>query len=117
MVAASGDGATVAAHVVESDSYDRATIVRLRRASHAWRALDEDGAKLVPHFPTLVEDLFCALFKMNVLALPAERVAPSAAFSETRSASRTPGLSIARPNHFVVKPSIGHTSDRLSLNA
>ena len=44
-------------------------------------------------------------------------VAPSAAFSETRSASRTPGLSIARPNHFVVKPSIGHTSDRLSLNA
>ena len=31
-------------------------------------------------------------------------VAPRAAFSETRSASRTPGLSIAFPNHFVVRP-------------
>lgn len=70
-----------AARVIESDSYDRATIERLRRASHAWRTLDEDGAKLVPHFPALVEDLFCALFKMNVLRLPQDRIAASAAFN------------------------------------
>lgn len=70
-----------AARVVECDGYDRAAIVRLRRGSNAWRALDEDGAKLVPHFPALVEDLFCALFKMNVLQRPAVDVAASAAFN------------------------------------
>jgi len=74
-------GAVVAAHAVESDSYDRATIVRLRRASRAWQALDADGARLVPHFAALVEDLFAALFKMNVLTLPPEQTAPSAAFN------------------------------------
>jgi len=77
----------VAAHVVERDAYDTAAIVRLRRGSHAWRTLDEDGAKLVPHFPALVEDLFCALFKMNVLALPEDRVAPSTAFNRRVLAS------------------------------
>lgn len=71
----------VAAYVVERDAYDAAAIMRLRRGSHAWRALDADGAKLVPHFPALVEDLFCALFKMNVLLLPEDRVAASAAFN------------------------------------
>ena len=44
-------------------------------------------------------------------------VAPSAAFNDTRRASRTPGLSIALPNHFVVRPGIGHTSVRRGLNA
>ncbi|MEW6273237.1 MAG: hypothetical protein AB1689_28495, partial [Thermodesulfobacteriota bacterium] len=73
--------ATLDPHVVESDAYDRAAIIRLRRASHAWRALDADGARLVPHFPALVEDLFCALFKYNVVLLPPERVAASAAFN------------------------------------
>lgn len=84
-------GAKRAAHVVERDSYDVAAIVRLRRTSHAWRALDEDGAKLVPHFPALVEDLFCALFKMNVLPLPADRIAASAAFNRRVLAGITAG--------------------------
>lgn len=87
MAAGSGTGGPVAVNVVEADSYDRATIVRLRRASLSWRTLDEDGAKLVPHFPALVEDLFCALFKMNVLTLPDDRVAPSAAFNRRVLAS------------------------------
>ncbi|MBY0278805.1 hypothetical protein K2Z84_26010, partial [Candidatus Binatia bacterium] len=69
------------ANVVSSDAYDRAAIVRLRRASHAWRALDADGAKLVPHFAALVEDLFCALFKLNVVLKPESEVAVRAAFS------------------------------------
>lgn len=81
----------VATHVVERDAYDTAAIVRLRRGSHAWRTLDADGAKLVPHFPALVEDLFCALFKMNVLLLPEERVAASAAFNRRVLASATAG--------------------------
>lgn len=69
------------ANVVASDAYDRAAIMRLRRASHAWRDLDVDGTKLVPHFPALVEDLFCALFKLNVVLKPDADVAASAAFS------------------------------------
>lgn len=70
-----------AANVVSSDAYDRAAIVRLRRASTAWRALDDAGAKLVPHFPALVEDLFCALFKLNVVLKDDADVPVSAAFN------------------------------------
>jgi len=77
----SARGDALDAHVFESDAYDRAAIVRLRRASQSWRALDADGARLVPHFATLIEDLFCGLFKYNVVVLPAERVAASAAFN------------------------------------
>ncbi len=47
----------------------------------------------------------------------ASAVAPSAACSDVQSASRTPGLSIARPNHSVVSPWIGQTSERRSLKA
>lgn len=78
---ASGGAPRVAANVVASDAYDRAAIVRLRRASHAWRSLDDAGAKLVPHFPALVEDLFCALFKLNVVLKDDASVPVSAAFN------------------------------------
>jgi uncharacterized protein with von Willebrand factor type A (vWA) domain len=64
------------AHTIESDSYDRAAIARLRAGSEAWRALDGEGARLVPHFSALLDDLFCALFKYNVLATPEEAAAP-----------------------------------------
>jgi len=71
----------VPANLVAADAYDRAAIVRLRRAAHAWRALDEDGAKLVPHFPALVEDLFCGLFKLNVVMKDEAEVPASTAFN------------------------------------
>ncbi|HZR85002.1 MAG TPA: VWA domain-containing protein [Candidatus Binatia bacterium] len=63
-------------HAIESDSYDRAAIARLRAGSAAWRRVDEEGARLVPYFPALVDDLFCALFKYVVLATPEEDAAP-----------------------------------------
>ena len=65
------------------------------------RRLDEDGARLVPHFPALVEDLFCALFKMNVVALPAEQVAPSAALNQRVLAGVATGSGVrdAAPAH------------------
>ena len=44
-------------------------------------------------------------------------VAPVAAFTDVHSASRTPGLSIARPNQSSVSPGIGHFSVRRSLKA
>ena len=55
------------AQTIESDSYDRAVIARLRAGSEAWRRLDLEGARLLPFFPALLDDLFCALFKLNVL--------------------------------------------------
>ena len=47
----------------------------------------------------------------------ASAVAPSAACTESRSASRTPGSFHATLNHLVEKSSIGHRWVMLSLNA
>jgi hypothetical protein len=41
------------AQTIESDSYDRAVIARLRAGSDAWRRLDLEGARLLPFFPAL----------------------------------------------------------------
>jgi uncharacterized protein with von Willebrand factor type A (vWA) domain len=54
-------------HLVESDLYDRAAIARLRVESKAWRKLGEEGERLLPHFEALLDDLFCVLFKYNIL--------------------------------------------------
>lgn len=64
---------------VESDSYDRAVYEQLRAASPSLQRLEESGAPLLPHFPALLRDLFCALFKYNVVFLKADDVLPSAA--------------------------------------
>lgn len=50
----------------------------MRRDSGSLRALEEQGAVLLPHFPALLRDLFAALFKYNVVFQPAETIAPSA---------------------------------------
>ncbi len=44
-------------------------------------------------------------------------MAPSPAFSEVQSASRTPGLWIALSHQVSVKPSIGQVCERDELNA
>ena len=64
---------------VESDSYDRAVYQKLRAASPSLRTLEESGAPLLPHFEALLRDLFCALFKYNVVFFKADNVLPSAA--------------------------------------
>ena len=66
---------------VESDSYDRAVYQKLRAASPSLRTLEESGAPLLPHFDALLRDLFCALFKYNVVFFKADNVLPSAAVS------------------------------------
>lgn len=63
---------------VESDSYDRAVYEQLRAASPSLQRLEESGTPLLPHFPALLRDLFCALFKYNVVFLKADDVLPSA---------------------------------------
>ena len=47
----------------------------------------------------------------------ANAVAAKPTLSEVRKASRAPGLSIASPNHWVVRPGGGHSSVGLELNA
>lgn len=64
------------ARLVQSDSYDREAWARARRA--LGKDLDElcaRGNRLLPHFDALVEDLFCALFKLVVQIVPGD-VAP-----------------------------------------
>ncbi len=73
----------VDAHTVESDLYDRAAIARLRAASGAWQKLDEEGGRLIPHFAALLDDVFCALFKYNVVSFGPEVTVPSVALNRT----------------------------------
>lgn len=58
--------------MIEADRYDRAALARLRRTSAAWRSIEEEGRRLIPGFETLLDDLFCALFKLNVLPRPGQ---------------------------------------------
>ena len=64
---------------IESDSYDRAVYEQLRAAAPSLQRLEESGASLLPHFRALLRDLFCALFKYNVVFFKADEVLPSAA--------------------------------------
>ncbi len=68
---------------IESDSYDRSAYGKIRTESPSLRALEESGTALLPHFPSLLQDLFCALFKYNVLFLKEDEVLPSALFNRT----------------------------------
>ncbi len=68
---------------IESDSYDRAVYHRLRDESPSLRNLEENGGTLVPRFDALLQDLFCSLFKYNVIFLKEQEVLPSAALNRT----------------------------------
>src|SRR5713101_3240732 len=63
---------------IESDSYDRAVYRKLRDDSPSLRGLEESGGALVPRFEALLQDLFCSLFKYNVLFFKEDAVLPSA---------------------------------------
>jgi uncharacterized protein with von Willebrand factor type A (vWA) domain len=66
---------------VESDSYDRTVYERLRDDSPSLRNLEESGSALVPRFDALLRDVFCSLFKYNVIFFKDEAVLPSAALN------------------------------------
>jgi uncharacterized protein with von Willebrand factor type A (vWA) domain len=68
---------------IESDSYDRHAFSKLREESRQLRALEDSGSALVPHFGSLLQDLFCLLFKYNVIVLPEESILPSALYNRT----------------------------------
>jgi len=63
---------------VENDSYDRRAWGELGLAAPTIRELIESGEKLVPHFGALLQDLFSALFKYNLVWLTPDSVRRSA---------------------------------------
>jgi uncharacterized protein with von Willebrand factor type A (vWA) domain len=67
-------------HWIESDSYDRSTLARLKADSPSLQALEDSGSKLLPHFDGFLLDLFALLFKMNTVLHRADEVVASAAF-------------------------------------
>jgi len=66
---------------IESDSYDRHAYGRLRAESPSLQELEEGGGTLLPHFSSLLQDLFCLLFKSNTIFIREEEVLPSALFN------------------------------------
>ena len=66
---------------IESDSYDRHVFDGIRAGAPSLLALEEGGSTFLPHFPSLLQDIFCLLFKYNVVFLKEEEVIPSALFN------------------------------------
>lgn len=71
------------ANWIESDRYDRHAFGRLRRDAASIREMESAGEALVPHFAPLMQDVFCLLFKHNVVFAPESEVLPSAALNRT----------------------------------
>jgi uncharacterized protein with von Willebrand factor type A (vWA) domain len=68
---------------IESDSYDRTVYKKLRDDSPSLQSLEENGTALVPRFDALLQDLFCSLFKLNILFFKPDAVLPSATLNRT----------------------------------
>jgi uncharacterized protein with von Willebrand factor type A (vWA) domain len=79
------------AHHIETDSYDRDARARALAAPEA-RALVEKGARVVPHFDALVEDLFAVLFKLVLRERTGVPASAALAGKVLRAALASPAL-------------------------
>src|SRR5437899_11299837 len=52
---------------LENDAYDRRVYGYLRSESPSLRELEEAGTTFLPYFGSLLQDIFCLLFKYNVI--------------------------------------------------
>lgn len=68
---------------IESDSYDRHAWDEIRTSAPSFAELAQAGSGLVPHFDGLLQDLFFALFKYNVIWLKPDRVRRSTILNRT----------------------------------
>lgn len=66
---------------LESDRYDRRVWGEVLASSRSIGELVESGSALVPHFDILLQDLFFALFKLNLVFRPASEVRRAAALN------------------------------------
>lgn len=71
------------ANWIESDRYDRHAYGQLRRDAASLQELERAGQALVPHFPSLLQDVFCLLFKYPVVFVDESEVLPSASVNRT----------------------------------
>ena len=67
---------------IESDAYDRRVWGQLRAESPSLRELEDNGSKLLPHFGSLLQDIFCLLFKYNINYYHDREVLPSALLNQ-----------------------------------
>ena len=67
---------------IENDAYDRRVYGYLRSESPSLRELEENGSTFLPHFASLLQDIFCLLFKYNVIFNKGSDVAASALLNE-----------------------------------
>ncbi|MGH7888130.1 MAG: hypothetical protein ACREPG_09705, partial [Candidatus Binatia bacterium] len=51
---------------IENDAYDRRVWEHLRNEAPSLRELESAGSNLLPHFGSLLQDIFCLLFKYNI---------------------------------------------------
>lgn len=65
-----------------NDAYDRRVWQQLRADASSLRELEEKGAALLPHFGSLLQDIFCLLFKYNVSYVEERLVLASALLNE-----------------------------------
>src|ERR687886_859157 len=67
---------------IENDAYDRRVYGYLRAESASLRELEENGSTFLPHFGSLLQDIFCLLFKYNVRLHADSEVLPSALLNQ-----------------------------------
>ena len=67
---------------IENDAYDRRVYGYLRSESPSLRQLEEAGSTFLPHFGSLLQDIFSLLFKYNVIFHRASDVVASALLNE-----------------------------------
>src|ERR1051325_5582291 len=67
---------------IEADAYDRRVYGYLRDESPSLRDLEEKGTTFLPYFGSLLQDVFCLLFKYNVIFNPDDAVAASALLNQ-----------------------------------
>ncbi|HEX9272121.1 MAG TPA: hypothetical protein VGA01_07905, partial [Candidatus Binatia bacterium] len=67
---------------IENDAYDRRVYGYLRSESPSLRELEEAGSTFLPHFGSLLQDIFSLLFKYNVIFHKASDVVVSALLNE-----------------------------------
>ena len=71
------------ANWIDNDRYDRHAYGQLRRDAASLRELERAGEALLPHFPSLLQDVFCLLFKYNIVFAAESDVLPSAAVNRS----------------------------------
>ena len=67
---------------IEHDAYDRRVWEHLRAEAPSLRELETAGSNLLPYFGSLLQDIFCLLFKYNIQYRADGEVLPSALLNQ-----------------------------------